>query len=132
MTSPYASITDGTTTIPFIGNPDMKPFVHTVGAAYNPLGYNLTVMSSSTIVRGVTATMIALDADTFKSTQAADNALQEMLMEFVPLTITWPDGSTITVSPDPATDPISSAQFSIWLDNYVNTWTVKFFEVDEA
>ena len=127
MTSPVATITDGTTTIDFVGNPDLRPFIHPVGAAYNPLGYTKTVMSVDVAREGVTATMVAIP-----STASNDAALKAMLKEMVPLTITYPDDSTITVGVDPATDPISSLQFSTYLWQYVNTWTVKFFEVDEA
>lgn len=127
-----ATITDGTTMITFIGNPDFKPLIHNNGAAYYPLDYPYTVLTVDVARRGGTWTMVAIDPDTGTSSQAADDALWAMLMENVPLTITFPDGSTMVVGLDPATDPVGTAQYSIWLNNYVNTWTVKFFEVDEA
>lgn len=128
----YSTITDGTTTLQFIGNPDFKPFTHAIGAAWNPLGYGLTTMSLSAIVRGITLTMIIIDDSTDEPSLASDMAFWEMLMEGVALTITWPDGvTTMTVMPDPQTDPISTAQYSLFEWFYMNTWTVKFFEVDE-
>jgi hypothetical protein len=133
MTTNWATITDGTTTIDFLGNPDFKPFIHNVGAAYYPLGYGKTVGTTDVARRGITLTMVALDSTSHKPTIAADAALQTMLMENVPLTITFPDGATtITVIVDPATDPISTAQYSYWNWAYYNTWTVKLFEADEA
>ncbi len=125
--SDVATITDGTTTIEFIGNPDFKPLIHNNGAAYYPLDYGFTVLTVDIARRGGTWTMVAIP-----NTVENDQALWALLMENVPLTITFPDGSTMVVGIDPATDPVGTTQFSTWLDNYVDTWTVKFFEVDES
>lgn len=126
----YSTITDGTTTLQFIGNPDFKPFVHNVGAAYYPLGYAYTVVTMDAPRRGITLTMIIIDDSTDEPSLASDQAFEAMLMEGIPLTITWPDEvTTMVVTPDPQTDPISTAQYSLFNWSYLNTWTVKFFEV---
>lgn len=119
-----ATITDGTTTVTFIGNPDYKPLLHSNGAAYYPLDYPYTVLTVDVIRQGGTWTMVAIP-----NSVANDASLKALLMEGVPLTITFPDTSTMVVGIDPATDPIGAVQYSTWINDFVNTWTVKFFEV---
>lgn len=128
----YCTIYDGTTTVFFFGNPDVKPFIKLVGASYDPLGYGKTVVTRDVARRGATWTMVAIDSGTLLPTIAADAALAAMLGRPVPLTITDPDGTTMVVTPDPGIDPVGIITYSQWLFQYVNTWTVKFFEVDEA
>jgi hypothetical protein len=122
--TPYASITDGSTTVNFVGNPDLKSILHSNGAAYDPLGYGFTVVSVDVIREGVTWTMVAIP-----STQTNDDALKALLKGGNELTITYPDGvTTMNVVVDPATDPAGEEQFSTILWQLVNTWTVKFWQ----
>jgi hypothetical protein len=129
--SDFCTVTDGTTTLKFFGNPDYKPLLHVVGQALNPLGYSKTVVSrDGPAKRGGTWTMVAVDDETLLPTIASDAALEALLLGVAPLTITFPDETTtMKVTPDPATDPLGATVYSQWLFQYVNTWTVKFFEV---
>ena len=129
--SEFCTINDGTTTISFFGNPDYKPLLKPVGAAYDPLGYDFTVVSVDAVgaKRGGTWTMVAVDPTSLLPTVAADVSLETMLREALPFIITFPDGRTMNVAVDPATPPTGAIAYSSWLFQYVDTWTVKFFEV---
>lgn len=130
MTAPTGFITDGSSIFAWVGSPDVRPFTHPVGAAYNPLGYQYTTLTADVTKRGITMTLVVLDPTEFTSASGTDQVFWAMIMGAGPFTITFPDGTLMNVGVDPATDPISTAQFSQWNWQYVNVWTIKFWEVE--